>query len=64
MRSNFNTRFKDAHLYDLMWKADKALQISKFDGLMMKIRNANEDTGEYLNNIQVEQRTLAHDGGR
>lgn len=62
--SNFNERFHDKHLMEMIMKAGHANQLWKFNAIMEAIRNYNSDAGKSLDEIPLEMWTLAYDGGR
>ena len=62
--SNFNKKFKNIQLKDLVWKARIAYQIRKFNSVMENIETINRNARQWLENIPLETWSLAHDGSR
>ncbi|XP_073105614.1 protein FAR1-RELATED SEQUENCE 4-like [Elaeis guineensis] len=62
--SNFNTRFKDTRLRDLLKRTSMQIQSRKFDKYMKKIKKMNLEAFQWLSEISIDKWYLAHDGGR
>ena len=63
IRSNFNSKFKNVQLKDLVWLAGTAHQIRKFNANIEKIEAINRNARRWLDSIPTEKWSLAHDGG-
>ena len=62
--SNFNTRFHDKRLKNMIQRAGAHNQLKKFNATMDSIRHYNKDAADILDNkTDVEKWTLAKDGG-
>ena len=59
--SNFNTHFKNVQLKGVVWQAGSTHQVCKFNFIMGRIRIVNEETWNWLSEIEKEKWTLAHD---
>uniref|UniRef100_A0A2N9EBT9 SWIM-type domain-containing protein n=1 Tax=Fagus sylvatica TaxID=28930 RepID=A0A2N9EBT9_FAGSY len=63
--SNFNTRFHDKRLKNMIQRAGEHNQLRKFNATMDSIRHYNKDAADILDKeTDVEKWTLAKDGGR
>uniref|UniRef100_A0A2N9FPE8 SWIM-type domain-containing protein n=1 Tax=Fagus sylvatica TaxID=28930 RepID=A0A2N9FPE8_FAGSY len=63
--SNFNTRFHDKRLKNMIQRAGEHNQLRKFNATMDSIRQYNKDAADILDKeTDVEKWTLAKDGGR
>ena len=62
--SNFNTRFKDLRLRDMLKRTGMQTQLKKFNKYMRKIEKMNSEAFQWLTEILVDKWSLAHDGGR
>uniref|UniRef100_A0A2N9GCN4 MULE transposase domain-containing protein n=1 Tax=Fagus sylvatica TaxID=28930 RepID=A0A2N9GCN4_FAGSY len=63
--SNFNTRFHDKRLKNMIQRAGEHNQLRKFNATMDSIRQYNKDTADILDKeTDVKKWTLAKDGGR
>ena len=62
--SNFNTRFKDKTLKDLLCRAAMESKVKKFSTHMNTIGRTNVDARNWLEQIPLEKWILSHDGGR
>ena len=61
--SNVNIRFNSLALKNLVWKAETANQVRKFENTMDLIKNVNLAAYDYLKAEDKEKWTLAHDHG-
>ena len=64
LASNFNTRFKDKTLKDLLCRAAMESKVKKFSTHMDTIGRINVDARNWLEQIPLEKWALSHDGGR
>uniref|UniRef100_A0A2N9HX13 SWIM-type domain-containing protein n=2 Tax=Fagus sylvatica TaxID=28930 RepID=A0A2N9HX13_FAGSY len=63
--SNFNTRFHDKRLKNMIQRAGEHNQLRKFNATMDSIRQYNKDAAKILDEeTDVDKWTLAKDGGR
>lgn len=62
--SNFNSRFHNIHLKDLVWRAGTRTQVRKLNAILQKIESINPDALKWLHEIDPVKWTLAHDGGK
>ena len=63
LASNFNTRFKDKTLKDLICRAAMKSKVKKFISHMDIISWINVEARNWLEHIPLEKWTLSHDGG-
>ncbi|KAL0434711.1 UNVERIFIED_CONTAM: hypothetical protein Sradi_0179000 [Sesamum radiatum] len=59
----FNTKYKNIQLKDLCWRAGAEQNVRKFERIIEKIRELNEEAFDWLQKIDKAQWTLSHDGG-
>ena len=64
LATNFNTRFKDKTLKDLMCRATMGSKVKKLFTQMDTIGWINANTKNWLEHIPLEKLALSHDGGR
>ncbi|KAL6343506.1 hypothetical protein AAG906_024871 [Vitis piasezkii] len=64
LASNFNTKFKDKTLKDLMCRAAMESKVKKFISHMDTIGRINVEARNWLEHISLEKLALSHDGGR
>ena len=64
LASNFNTRFKDKTLKDLLCRAAMESKVKKFRTHMDTIGRINVDARNWLEQIPLEKWALSHDGVR
>ena len=64
LASNFNTRFKDKTLKDLLCRVAMESKVKKFSTHMDTIGRINVDARNWLEHIPLEKWALSHDGGR
>ncbi|KAL6560408.1 hypothetical protein OROGR_003967 [Orobanche gracilis] len=64
LASNFNNKFHDKTLKNLLWWAANENQIRKFEKRMETIEKLNPEARKWLDAIPKEKWALAHDGGR
>ncbi|RVX13203.1 hypothetical protein CK203_017957 [Vitis vinifera] len=62
--SNFNTKFQDKTLKDLMCRAAMESKVKKFISYMDTIGQINVEARNWLEQIPLEKWALSHDGGR
>ena len=62
--SNFNTKFKDKTLKDLMCRAAMESKVKKIISHMDTIGRINAEARNRLEHIPLEKWALSHDGGR
>ena len=62
--SNFNTKFKDKTIKDLMCRAAMESKVKKFIYHMDTIGRINVEARNWLEHISLEKLALSHDGGR
>ena len=63
LASNFNTKFKDKTLKDLMCRAAMESKVKKFISHMDTIGKINVDARNWLEHISLEKLAFSHDGG-
>ena len=63
VRSNFNKKFSNTKLMDLVWRAGSCHQIRKFNVIMKEIETLKPEALTWLQEMAPEKWTLAHDGG-
>ncbi|RVX03620.1 Serine/threonine-protein phosphatase 7 long form-like [Vitis vinifera] len=64
LASNFNTKFKDKTLKDLMCRAAMQSKVKKFISHMDTIGRINAEARNWLEQIPLEKWALSYDGGR
>ncbi|RVX20495.1 Serine/threonine-protein phosphatase 7 long form-like [Vitis vinifera] len=64
LASNFNTKFKDKTLKDLMCRAAMESKVKKFISHMDTIGRINAEARNWLEQIPLEKWALSYDGGR
>ncbi|RVX01849.1 hypothetical protein CK203_019342 [Vitis vinifera] len=64
LASNFNTKFKDKTLKDLMCRAAMESKVKKFISHMDTIGRINAEARNWLEQIPFEKWALSYDGGR
>lgn len=64
IKSNFNNKFKDTVLKNLVWKAAQQHQVRKFNKVMERLEQLNPRAAAWLQQIPLAQWTLSHDEGR
>ncbi|RVW43332.1 hypothetical protein CK203_070261 [Vitis vinifera] len=64
LASNFNTKFKDKTLKDLMCRAAMESKVKKFISHMDTIGRINAEVRNWLEQIPLEKWALSYDGGR
>ena len=64
LASNFNTKFKDKTLKNLMCRAATESKVKKFISHMDTIGRINAEARNWLEQIPLEKWALSHDGGR
>ncbi|KAH0656254.1 hypothetical protein KY285_031136 [Solanum tuberosum] len=64
LKSNFQSRFPNRDLSRLMWRADSAHQVRKFESLMWQIKEENVEAYEYLMEIPLEKWIVSYDDGK
>ena len=64
LASNFNTKFKDKTLKNLMCRVAMESKVKKFISHMDTIERINADAWNWLEQIPLEKWALSHDGGQ
>ena len=62
--NNFNTRFKDKTLKDLICRVAMKSKVKKFISHMDTIGRINVEARNWLEQISFQKWALSHDGGR
>ncbi|VFQ68962.1 unnamed protein product [Cuscuta campestris] len=63
IRSNFNSKFHNKKLKDLMWSAGSTPSVQEFQDCMQEIRSQSEQAYQYLVEIPLQLWTQAYDNG-
>ena len=64
LASNFNTKFKDKNLKDLMCRVAMESKVKKFISHMDTIGRINAEARNWLEHIPLKKWALSHDGER
>ena len=63
MASNFNDKYRNKMLKDLVYRVRFQHQPRKYESCMIELKRLDEKCLEWFNMLDTKKWTLAHDGG-